>query len=212
MRVVSVLVGEAVVHPGDPSRRTGIFKQPVAEIRAGYAGVEGDSVVDSPRHGGVDKAICCYTVAAYDHWREVYPTVDWVPGTCGENLTLEGLDESTVHLGDRFAIGEVVVQVSQPRGPCSTLSARVGIADFARVCTTSGLTGWHFRVLTPGRIRPGDALVLQSAHPAGLTITEANEIYYARDNAADLARLLSIDALAPSWREPLTGWWAACQP
>lgn len=203
MNVVSVQTGRAEAHPGDPSKVSGIFKRPVEAIVAGYCGVDGDMVIDTRYHGGPDKAVCCYSAVGYDHWRAVYPDVEWGPGTFGENVTFAGFDEHGICLGDRLKVGEAVVQVSQPRGPCGKLAAKVGIRDFVKVCCDHGSTGWYLRVLQPGTIRPGDAVERVVAHPDAVTIAEANRIYYARDNAADLARLLAVDALSLAWREDL---------
>ncbi len=205
MQVVSVQIGRAEPHPGDAAKVTGIFKRPVAALHAGYAGVDGDTVVDTRYHGGPDKAICCYSVAGYEHWRGVYPDVAWGPGTFGENLTFEGLDETSLHVGDCLRLGDVVAQVSQPRGPCGKLAAKVGIRDFVKVCSDHGATGWYLRVLQPGTIRPGDAIERVSEHPDRLTIAAANRIFYARDNAAELARLLAVDALSLAWRQDAAG-------
>lgn len=203
MKVVSVQIGRAEPHPGDKTKVSGIFKRPVDSIDVGYAGVEADTVVDTRHHGGPDKAVCCYSTTGYDHWRSVYPAVEWGPGTFGENLTFEGLDEASLQVGDRLRIGQAVVQVSQPRGPCGKLAAKVGIPDFVKVCCQHGATGWYLRVLQPGTIRAGDEIERLATHPDRMTIAEANRIFYARNDAADLARLLAVDALSLAWRQDL---------
>lgn len=203
MRVVSVQRGEARPHPGSPGAKTGVFKRPVELIRLGYLGVEGDAVVNTKHHGGPSKAVCVYPSEHLAHWAGAYPRADWSPGAFGENLTVAGWTEADACLGDILRIGAATVQISQPRGPCGTLSARHGIADFVPVCRAAGLTGWYLRVLVPAEVRAGDPIEVVARHPAAFTVARANAVMYAAEpDRAELAALLAVDALADSWREP----------
>lgn len=205
MQVVSVNLGSARPHPAGDGRLTGIYKEPVDAIEATAGGVVGDAVMNTRHHGGPSKAICVYCGDHYSAWRERYPEAGFAPGTFGENLTVSGWDESAC-LGDLLRIGAATVQVSQPRGPCATLAARLGIADFVAVCLAANWTGWYLRVIEPGIIRAGDPIELVSPDEHRLSIARANRIAHARPrDAAQVAELLAVEALAPEWRRDLGG-------
>ncbi|MCC7492186.1 MAG: MOSC domain-containing protein [Fimbriimonadaceae bacterium] len=205
MHLLSVNQGGARPHPRGNGRQTGIYKEPVAVLTVTPVGVAGDVVCDRQHHGMPSKALCCYSGDHYPGWAERYPDGTWAAGTFGENLTVAGLTEDMVHLGDVWQIGAVVLQVSQPRGPCATLAGRVGLPDFVKVCLEVGWTGWYVRVLAPGDLRAGDAVSLRQAHPAAITVREANEVRYAATpHRAGLLRLLAVDALSDEWRRDLS--------
>ncbi len=205
MQVVSVQIGQARPHPGgSPGKLSGIYKEPVELIEAGVLGAAGDNVLDTRHHGGPSKALCCYCLERYEHWRAVYPDLDWGPGSFGENLTVSGLDEDTARVGDVYDLGAARVQISQPRGPCATLAARHRLPEFAKVCVASLHTGWYFRVLRAGVIRAGDAVVPVARHPLGVTVAAANATRYAHPpEPAGIAALLEVDALSDAWRQDL---------
>lgn len=121
----------------------------------------GDSVGDTRFHGGADKAVHCYTLAHYDYWRTLYPdNPRFQAGGFGENLCIDGADETSVCMGDIWQIGTARFQVSQGRQPCWKLNERFGIADMALQVQQSLRCGWYLRVLETGRIQAGDPIFL----------------------------------------------------
>lgn len=119
----------------------------------------------------------------------------------GENLSVEGLREGDVCIGDVYRVGTAVVQVSQPRQPCRTLAARYGREDLVKLVVDSGRTGFYFRVLIEGRVQAGDPLVLAERDPRGITVSFANEIFHRdRRNREGLEKVLSAPALSDSWQ------------
>src|SRR5690606_15630671 len=146
-----------------PGSRSAIAKTPRSgPVRIGELGLDGDEQGDRRVHGGVDKAVHHYPFEHYARWRaELGPLpVLAAPGAFGENLSSAGLDESNVCLGDRYALGSVVLEVSQGRQPCWKLNDRFGVRDMARRVQDTGRTGWYYRVLQPGVARAGDTLQL----------------------------------------------------
>ena len=128
---------------------SGIFKQPVlGRVFLSREGLEGDGQADRENHGGPDRAVLMYATSSYARWRE--EGLELPPGAFGENFTLEGLDETTMCVGDTFALGEAVVQVSQPRGPCWKISRRWNRADLLPRVIATGRTGWYGRVVREG--------------------------------------------------------------
>lgn len=138
-----------------------IHRTPVAgRVMAGPLGLTGDRVGDPLRHGGADKAIHAYSQAHYADWRRDLPksAAHFAEGAFGENLTLAGLVEADICIGDVFTLGPARLQVSQARQPCWKLNIRFGQADMSRLVQDSGRTGWYFRVLAAGEVGAGDVL------------------------------------------------------
>lgn len=185
---------------------TGMCKQPVSgEIVLSRHGFEGDGVGDRRHHGGEDKAVCVYSLDHYPYWHSALE-MDMPVAAFGENLSVEGLQEADVRIGDIYRIGTAVVQVSQPRQPCATLAARYGRDDLVKLVQDSGRTGFYFRVLTEGRAQAGDAVVLVEQDGRGVTVAFANRIFHHdRRNRAGLEKALAVPALSDSWTRSFRG-------
>ncbi len=180
---------------------TGISKQPVSgALRLTRTGFEGDGVGDQKHHGGEDKAVCVYSQEHYPYWERVLG-ISLPAAAFGENLTISGLREEAIAVGDIFSLGSALVQVSQPRQPCRTLAARYGRDDLVKLVIDSGFTGFYFRVLREGVVQPGDRLVLAEKDRHGITVSFANRIYHHdRGNCTAIERVLAVPALSASWR------------
>ncbi|MBW4838120.1 MAG: MOSC domain-containing protein [Paenibacillaceae bacterium] len=185
--------------------RTGIFKMPVKEtLHLSTVNFIGDEQADLRFHGGPDKAVCVYPFERYSYWEERFGiTLDF--GAFGENLTTEGMLEEEIRIGDRFRLGEAVVQVSQPRQPCFKLGVKHGLPELQLEIQQTGYTGYYFRVLREGEVRPDDPLELIDRHPAGVTLAFANRIMHVdKEDADGIRRLLAVEELSANWRETLT--------
>lgn len=178
-RLFSVNVGRprSVEHQGR-TVRTAIFKEPVLlRVRVGRENVEGDRQADLRVHGGPDKAVYAYDLSAYEHWRrELGRELPF--GQFGENLTVEGMPETEVRIGDVYRVGGALLQVSQPRSPCYKLAMRMGSPAFLRTFLESGRTGFYLRVLEEGEIGAGDAIELVSRDAKALTVAEMTRLTY----------------------------------
>jgi MOSC domain-containing protein YiiM len=205
MKILSLQIGLPRQAAADGTERfTAFAKQPVTgPVRLTRTGLVGDGVGSPKVHGGPDKAVCCYPAEHYPAWeRELGVALG--PAAFGENFTTAGLTEETVHIGDRFRVGTALVEVSQPRQPCSTLAAMRDRKGFVKEVQDSGRTGFYLRVLKEGDVSPGDAIELVAADPAAISIAEANRIHRDRRHDADgVHRLLTVAALATAWREEL---------
>ncbi|NIP99508.1 MAG: MOSC domain-containing protein [Nitrospinaceae bacterium] len=179
-----------------------ILKRPVGgRIFLDSLGFEGDGSADLRHHGGADKAVCAYCLDHYPFWeQELKRSLE--PGAFGENLSLQGLPETEVHIGDIFQIGEARIQCSQPRQPCHKLNKVFGRQDMACRVQTTGFSGYYFRVLQTGWVTPGDPVDRVTRDPAGISVDEANTLMHENKNDGDgLRRILSVPALSESWRE-----------
>jgi MOSC domain-containing protein YiiM len=190
---------------------TGICKAPAAGHRnLTSVGFEDDGVGNLNHHGGMDKAVCVYSRDHYPYWEELLG-ITLPDAAFGENLTVSGLHEDEVCIGDIYETGTALLQVSQPRQPCMTLSLRYGREDMIKLVRDSGLTGFYFRVIRTGRVKKGDQLQLKERDNNLVTVTYANSIYPHRHTDCDgIERVLAVDALSASWRKSFLELRQAC--
>jgi MOSC domain-containing protein YiiM len=183
---------------------TSIFKEPVpGRLFVRRMSLEGDWQADLRSHGGVNKAVYAYPSAHYAWWSQETSRDDLRPGQFGENLTVEGLTEDTVRLGDVFRIGSALLQVTQPRYPCFKLGIRMDDPHFPRRFLASGRTGFYLRVLEEGEVGVGDGMELVEKSDS-LTVRELWHLVHVDKGNIEGARLaLRCRTLAPEWREPL---------
>ncbi len=181
--------------------RTAIFKEPVLiRVRVGVLNVEGDRQADLRVHGGPDQAVYAYDLSGYEHWRRVLGR--GLPfGQLGENLTVSGLPETEVSIGDVYRVGGAVLQVTQPRVPCAKLAMRMEQPDFGKAFLASGRTGFYLRVLEEGEIGGGDAIERLAADPQGLTVADSVRLLFeSTDDRQALRRALQIESISASLR------------
>jgi MOSC domain-containing protein YiiM len=153
-RLESVNIGEGRAFPNSIGR-SGIYKSPVARaVKIGALGVEGDCVADSHHHGGPDQAVYIYFAEDYDFWSEKLGQ-RLAPGTFGDNLTISGISSPDVAIGDRFSIGDVVLEVTVPRIPCGTLAKRMEDRDFVKAFRYAERPGVYCRVIAEGEVSAG---------------------------------------------------------
>jgi MOSC domain-containing protein YiiM len=205
--VVSVQVGRIREYTDSKgmSWRSAIAKESLpGPLQLGKLGPVGDEVGDPRHHGGIHKAVLAYPSEHYTAWK-VEGVLDGGPGGFGENLTVQGLMEEEVCVGDVFELGGAQLQVSQPRQPCHTLVKRWGVADLVERIWDTARTGWYLRVLREGTIQVGQTLVLVDRPHAGWTVARVLRIN--RGLGVDPEERRAAGALAhlsPSWQEKLT--------
>ncbi|HYW49538.1 MAG TPA: MOSC domain-containing protein [Gemmatimonadaceae bacterium] len=166
--------------PGGPATawRSAILKSPLPEAMVGALGLHGDAQKEKRHHGGPLKAVLVYGTAHYDRWdaslaphaaqhadllRTMSSDVDastYGPGAFGENITVDGLTEATVCLGDLWQLGSCVLRITEPRGPCATLTRRWMRPELLREVRTTAAAGWYNAVHTEGSVAIGDAMTL----------------------------------------------------
>jgi MOSC domain-containing protein YiiM len=162
MKLLSVNVGRPrVVEWHGETLPTSIFKEAVpGRVRVAKLNLQGDEQSDLSVHGGTDKAVYAYPSEHYAFWREELPGLKFPWGAFGENLTIEGLLEDTVRVGDRLAVGSAVFAVTQPRMPCFKLAIRFERQDMVKRFMRSGRTGFYLAVEREGDVGAGDAIGL----------------------------------------------------
>lgn len=190
----------------EQSWQTAFRKRPIEEaVAVGHLGLDGDAQADSKHHGGPDKAVLLYGLTHYEPWRRQFPHLPLEPGAFGENLTVEGLDESSVCLGDVVQIGDVLLEISQPRVPCWKISERWGEPSLTDAVRNSGHTGWYARVKRPGHVEAGMSVVLVARIYPEWTIERMNDLFFHRAAFTQplIDELRLCQALAPAWKDHL---------
>ena len=188
-----------------PGRKiaTAYMKQPVeGPLWLGTLGLVGDEHVFEA-HGGPDRAVLAYASEHFPDWESRLGFELPEFAAFGENLTLRGLLETTVHIGDVFEIGGAQIQATQPRGPCYKPAARYGVREMTVLMRQTGHTGILFRVLREGLVTAGDSVRLIAREDHGISVAEANTILFDRRDADGARRLLAIPTLAVSRRNEL---------
>ena len=204
MSVISVNVGKPreVLSRGK-TVRTGIFKSPVnGPVAVRRLNLDGDEQADLRVHGGLDKAVYVYPSEHYAFWRQELPGIEFPWGMFGENLTMEGLIEADVRVGDRFAIGSAEFVATQPRMPCYKLGIRFDRPDMVKRFLHSGRTGWYLAVVKEGRLAAGDEVFRTARSSGRLTIAHVASLFSGAVSDEDLMREASeLDALPEGWRD-----------
>ncbi len=172
IEVESIQVGaRSTVAVGERRVETGIIKKPVSEVEITHAGLAGDAVVDTKRHGGRDQAVYVYTREDYAWW-EGQIGRPLPAGSFGENLTISRAGSAPVRVGDRLVIGEVMLEVTAPRNPCSVFAAVMDEPGWIQRFTDARRPGFYCRVLSPGRVECGDEVAWKAADDANATVVE----------------------------------------
>jgi len=181
---------------------TGIWKQPVTgPVMVRRLNIDGDGQGDLAGHGGEQRAVFVYQLDSYRHWEQQFGRDDFVYGMFGENLTVDGLPDAEVCIGDRYRIGEAEFEVTQPRVTCYRVGMRVGEPQLPELLVAHHRPGFYMRVITEGHIQAGDAIVKVSTGPEALSVADTDALLYlpGRDTAK-LRAALRIPALSPGWQ------------
>lgn len=208
MIIHSLNVGAVATHAYEGRNvATGFFKYPVTgTLHLSASGFAGEQQADLVHHGGPEKAVLLYAAEHYPHWEAFLGRAPG-PAVLGENLTVTGMTEEQVHIGDTYQVGTAVVQVCQPRVPCFKANLRHGHPGILAEVVRTGYSGYYVRVLTEGQVSTGDSLTLLNRPAGAPTVAWANYIFHHdRKNRAGVLRLLETEGLAAVWRGVAQKW------
>jgi len=205
-RIVSIHLGRPRVYTDALGRswQTAIAKEAVdGPVRLTELGPLGDAVADTRHHGGLHQAVMVYSRVHGAYWRERLG-LDIGPGGLGENLSVEGLDDEGICIGDVFEAGAACLQVSQPRQPCNTLARYWHCPELLPAIWETARSGWYFRVLREGEVSPGEGLRLVDRPNPGWSSARVLRAF--RDAAIQPAVALEASVLphlTPAWQAKL---------
>ena len=182
---------------------TGIWKRPVEGPQlVRRLNIDGDGQGDLAGHGGEIRAVLVYQLESYRHWRDFLGRDDLEPGAFGENLTVEGLADDEVCIGDRYRIGEAELEVTQPRVTCFRVGMRLEEPRLPSLLVAHHRPGFYLRVLTEGHVTAGDEIVRTARGPHALSVADVDALLYLPGHDPDRLRaVLDVPALSPGWRD-----------
>jgi MOSC domain-containing protein YiiM len=181
---------------------TGIFKEPVqGQVMMRTLDLDGDRQADLSVHGGPYKAVYAYPAEHYSFWRKELPEMELKWGAFGENLTTEGLHESSTRIGDRFRIGAAMVMVTQPRVPCFKLAAKFQRDDIVKRFLASGRSGFYFSVVEEGLVTAGDTIERIHEDENGISVSDINKLLRDGKDLPLMRRAARLEPLPLDWRE-----------
>ncbi|SDE07790.1 MOSC domain-containing protein YiiM [Pricia antarctica] len=203
MRIISTNIGNpTIILWNGKEEKTGIFKYPVSKpLFLGNTDVDKDTVIDRKHHAGFNKACFLFSADEYPYWKKEYPNLEWDWGMFGENLTVEGLDEAILRIGDIFKIGSATVQVSQPREPCYKLGVRFKDQKILKKYIEHGHPGTYVRVLEEGIVNIGDHLKVLEQSKNALTVNQFFRLLYAKKKSPELLRLFMANDSVPEYKK-----------
>jgi len=192
MQLIAISAGKIknLISGDNPSKviPSAIGKSPIStldsrtSVRVRYLGIESDEQADLRVHGGEEKAIYAYPLEHYPFWDEQRSSIlsnfsGLTLGAMGENLTISGFSEEDVYVGDRWSIGEVILEVAKFREPCFKFNIKMGWSGAAKAMIASGFSGWYLRVIQPGNMVAGETIhVIPGTR--GLSIKQQAQKYY----------------------------------
>lgn len=202
MKIIATNIGKpTTINWNGKEERTGIYKYPIQEaLYLGSTDVENDTVIDRKHHAGVHKACYLFSANHYPYWKSKYPHLEWNWGMFGENLTVEGLEESNIRIGDIYSIGTSLVQVSQPREPCYKLGIRFGTQDIIQQYIDQGHPGTYVRILESGTVKVHDEMVLIERSINPLTVQQFYTLLYAKEKDMALVNLAINNVSVPDYK------------
>ncbi|CAI8158388.1 MAG: Uncharacterised protein [Polaribacter sp. SA4-10] len=174
MKIIATNIGEKrEINWKGKTVSTGIFKFPVkTPIYLDIEDVRGDTICNRDHHGGVLQAIYGYSLTHYAFFKPSYPDLDWRLGMFGENLTIDVLDETKIHQGDTFKVGEAILEATVPRNPCYKLGIRFNDMQIVKQFWNTTMCGVYFKVIQTGFVKAGDELIQIKSCPEKLTIAD----------------------------------------
>lgn len=176
-----------------------IWKSPVAgPLAVAGVNIAGDDQADRQAHGGPDKAVYAYSAQDYAFWRDEFG-VAVEPGLFGENLTIDGIDVSHARVGERWEVGSVLLEVSQPRIPCYKLGMRLQDVAFPRQFAAAERPGAYLRILREGSLQSGSTVRVVHRPEHEVDVAFVSRAYHT--DRSLLPRLLEIPELSQSWRD-----------
>lgn len=187
----------------DKEMMSGIFKSSVqVPVFLTFTNLKGDEQADLVNHGGVDKAVCLYSVEHLLYWEQRY-NQPFGYGGFGENISIQGLTEKDVCIGDVFKWGGAIVQVSQPRKPCYKLAERHQLKQLPLHILETGFSGYYVRVLEEGQVSVEDSFS-RIERGSEYSIADVNRLTFSEDvKQRELEDLLLLNSLSTAWKESL---------
>lgn len=203
MRIISTNISQpTTIFWNGQEEKTGIFKNPVdTPLFLEKTKVTHDTIIDRVHHGGEHKACYIFSEEEYGFWKKQYPDLSWNWGMFGENLTVTGLKESQIRVGNIYRIGTALVQVSQPREPCYKLGIRFNDQGILKKFIDRSRPGTYLRILKEGEVSKNDELILIEESENDLTIGQFYNLLYQRPRPKELLQKFMDNKSVPQYKK-----------
>lgn len=179
---------------------SGIGKTEVASLSVEHSNIIGDDVANHKSHGGPDRVVCLYPYEHYAYWNDVFQK-ELVFPAFGENITAKGMTEAQVSIGDIFQVGSAILQVTQGRVPCVTISNYNDEKQLLKNVVETNRTGYFFRVLEAGLISHDSKITVLEKDPISISIAFATQVlFHQKEDIDSIEKILTTDALSEEWR------------
>ncbi len=204
MNVKSINRGKIKDYAWGKGVKSAIHKTPVTKlVLLSFTGLEGDQQADLNSHGGLEKALLIIPTDNYDFFN-----IDQQFGFLGENLSISSIDEYRLQIGDRLVIGEVVLEITQPRSPCAKLGEHSGRKTFVKEYCSSGRVGFYCRVIEQGKIQAGTRVSIIKTNENSVTIADLFLAQFTRKKTEydilNIKTALATTTLSKAWRTKLS--------
>ena len=199
----SIGLPKQIKYSDDKEMISGICKETVEEAFLSKEGFHGDGVADLRFHGGPDRAVCVFPYEHYTQWKEEFGEI-LPPSAFGENLTVSNMLEAEVYIGDIYRIGDAVIQVTQSRIPCSTITKRTNLPLLLKRMVETGYTGYLCRVLEEGIVKQDSEITLLERDTDQVSVLFSNQIYFHHSKDLEAVKqIVEVPALASEWKKSL---------
>jgi len=200
-KIINLAVGKPKEYNWNNKKElSGIGKSAVQAFEVKKPSIVGDDVANHKFHGGPDRVVCLYPFEHYTYWEEVFQKKLILPAF-GENITATGMTEEQVCIGDIYKIGDTILQITQGRVPCVTISNYNKEKQLLKKVIETTLTGYFFRVLEEGNIKFDSEISLVEKHSKKISVSFATQIlFHQKQDRASIEKILTVDALAEDWR------------
>ena len=182
------------------THNSAIMKKNVEEAFLTKNGFTGDSVANRDVHGGPERAVCLYPYEHYEQWEREFNKSLKRPAF-GENICVKNMLEENIYIGDTFSLGEAIIQVSQGRIPCATISRHNREERLLSRIVETGFTGYLFRVIQEGNVSEDAKLTLLERTQNTYSVLRGNQLlFHERENKKEIAEFLKVNELADVWK------------
>ena len=184
---------------------SGIFKQAVwGTVPLSLLNLQGDEQANLKFHGGREKAVYAYSASHYPYWLAALGRETLEPSQFGQNITVDGLSDDEVRIGDILQLGTATVEVAQPRIPCAKLGVRLGNRDFATQFLLAGRLGYYLYVIEPGELSSGDEMCVIERPAHEITIADLWRTTFTQERDLDVARqAMDFPHIDEGWKKRL---------
>lgn len=200
--IVAALYAGKPTPLGPRKALSAICKQPTRLLTVHEDCTDEDRQANKRLHGGPEKVLHQFSLAGYKLIREHFPALcdQAIAGAIGENITVDSMTDENVMIGDVYAFGEVIVQVSAPRAPCNKINHRFNTPNLDRFTGNRGITGWYYRVLQAGVLRTADNVSLESRAHKTVSVGDLMRSVYNPDFFNNANQYVGLEVLDNEWR------------